>query len=190
MIKSLLHPAILYVLIFSLCTTSLRGQKNEPGFEAMNEIIQRMSKPCPEVENPEAYKQIIIPQFMGTKKQVANLVDINQKAREGDAEAQYQMGRIYLKGKSIKQSYYDAAQWFSKAASQHHSKAAYEMAMLVESDYPHDQMLMSRYLILGLEDKKNKLENDTLWVKGNEYFESEKYDLSSTYLKILLEKHL
>ena len=66
--KSCLHPAILYVLILSLCTSSLRGQKNEPGFDAMNEIIKRKSKPCPEVENPEAYKQLTIPQFMGTEK--------------------------------------------------------------------------------------------------------------------------
>ncbi len=188
--RPLIYKAILPLILTFLFTSNLSGQKNEPGFEAMNEIIKRKSKPCPEEDHPEANKELTIPEFKGSKKQQDRLVNLYQKALEGDAEAQYQMGLIYLKGESIKQSYYDAAQWFAKAAGKHHRKAAYEMALLVESDYPRDQMLMSRYLMLGLEDKKDELLKGTLWVKGRKYFETEKYDLSSSYLKILLEKYL
>ncbi|TBW28260.1 hypothetical protein EZJ28_05805 [Gramella sp. KN1008] len=131
-----------------------------------------------------------IPEFKGSKRQIDSLVRIYQNAILGNAEAQYRLGRTYYTGKFIEQSYYKAAQFYAKAAGQRHKKAAYEMAMLVESDYPHDQMLMTRYLILGLEDRKQELTEDTLWIKGNEYFELEKYDLSSAYLKRLLEKYL
>lgn len=188
--KSWLAKAILSLMIFSLFTSNLCGQKNEPGFERMSEIIEEKSKPCPDFDNMEEQRETTIPQFKGSKKQKDSLVSIYENARLGNAVAQYRLGRIYHAGKFIEQSYYKAAQYYAKAASQHHQKAAYEMALLVESDYPHDQMLMTRYLILGLENNKEDLVEDTLWVKGNEYFQSEQYDLSSAYLRILLEKYL
>ena len=188
--KSRLTKSILSLMILSLFYSNLCGQKNEAGFERMSEIIDEKSNPCPEFENLDEYREAIIPEFKGSQREIDSLNKIYENALSGNAEAQYQLGRTYYTGNFIKQSYYKAAQYYAKAAGQHHRKAAYEMAMLVESDYPHDQMLMTRYLILGLEGKKEELVQDTLWVKGNEYFENERYDLSSAYLKRLLEKYL
>lgn len=47
-----------------------------------------------------------------------SVVGILMQARLGDVEAQYDLGRFYYNGSGIEQDYYEAVQWWEKAAAQ------------------------------------------------------------------------
>jgi TPR repeat protein len=60
-------------------------------------------------------------------------------ARAGDAEAQYNLGRIYHHGIGVKQNNTEAADWYRRAAEQGHSDAQNSLGMLLvadQRDYP------------------------------------------------------
>ncbi|MDC0176110.1 tetratricopeptide repeat-containing serine protease family protein [Planctomycetaceae bacterium] len=57
----------------------------------------------------------------------ANIEDLNQKAEAGDAQAQYELGRAYDKGKGVDEDDVEAARWYSRAGKQGHAKALYEL---------------------------------------------------------------
>ena len=59
------------------------------------------------------------------------LKQINRKAADGDAEAQYSLGFMHItRYKSITGSQETAIEWFTKAAEQGHAKAQYELGRL------------------------------------------------------------
>ncbi len=47
------------------------------------------------------------------------------RAEKGEAEAQYDLARMYSKGQGVPQSYAEALQWYRKAADQNFAKAQY-----------------------------------------------------------------
>jgi TPR repeat protein len=47
----------------------------------------------------------------------------HKAAEQGHAEAQYNLGFCYEKGKGVKQNYEKAEEWYRKAAAQGHEKA-------------------------------------------------------------------
>ena len=49
--------------------------------------------------------------------------EIRLAAEQGDAEAQYQLGLIYLEGSGVKKDLKVGAEWIQKAAAQGHSEA-------------------------------------------------------------------
>lgn len=51
------------------------------------------------------------------------VVRVKLKADEGDAESQYQMGRLFTRGKDVNQNFREALKWHTKAAQQGHVKA-------------------------------------------------------------------
>jgi len=51
------------------------------------------------------------------------LVRIKLKAVAGDSESQYEMGRLFTRGKDVNQNFREALKWHTKAAQQGHSKA-------------------------------------------------------------------
>ncbi len=51
------------------------------------------------------------------------IVRVKLKADEGDAESQYQMGRLFIRGKDVNQNFREALKWHTKAAQQGHAKA-------------------------------------------------------------------
>jgi len=51
------------------------------------------------------------------------IVRVKLKADEGDAESQYQMGRLFIQGKDVNQNFREALKWHTKAAQQGHVKA-------------------------------------------------------------------
>jgi Sel1 repeat len=60
-------------------------------------------------------------------------------ARAGDAEAQYNLGRIYQQGIGVKQNNTEAADWYRRAAEQGHSEAQNSLGLLLvadQRDYP------------------------------------------------------
>jgi tetratricopeptide (TPR) repeat protein len=45
------------------------------------------------------------------------------RAEQGDAEAEYQLARMYNKGQGVQQSYGEALRWYRKAADKNHPRA-------------------------------------------------------------------
>lgn len=50
-------------------------------------------------------------------------------AERGHTDAQYNIGLCYYQGRSVEQSYADAAKWWKKAAEQGHAYAQYNLGM-------------------------------------------------------------
>jgi TPR repeat protein len=50
-------------------------------------------------------------------------------AEQGDAEAQWSLGNLYLDGQGVPQDYTQAAFWWSKAAEQGHAQAQYNLGL-------------------------------------------------------------
>ncbi|SEI37382.1 hypothetical protein SAMN05216318_10131 [Nitrosomonas eutropha] len=55
-----------------------------------------------------------------------------EKARKGSADAQYQLGLLYLTGKGTLQDFSEASKWFILAAEQNHPLAQYELGLLYQ----------------------------------------------------------
>lgn len=56
------------------------------------------------------------------------------KAAENDhAEAQFQLGKLYYKGKGIARNYQNAAEWYHQAANQGHTDAQYELGLCYDA---------------------------------------------------------
>lgn len=55
-----------------------------------------------------------------------------EKARKGNADAQYQLGILYLTGKGTLQDFSEASKWFILAAEQNHPLAQYELGLLYQ----------------------------------------------------------
>jgi TPR repeat protein len=54
-------------------------------------------------------------------------------AKNGDAEAQYNVGLIYANGKGVKTDIAEAQEWYEQAAKQGNASAAYNLALLYQS---------------------------------------------------------
>ena len=54
----------------------------------------------------------------------------NEKAEEGDAEAQFNLALMYEKGDGIKQDKQKAFYWYKKAAEQGNAEAQYRLAVM------------------------------------------------------------
>ena len=55
---------------------------------------------------------------------------LEQQARAGDVEAQYELGMMYLKGRGVEKEPERAYVWLGKAAKQGYAKAITRMAIL------------------------------------------------------------
>ncbi len=69
--------------------------------------------------------------MMGTDAKGDSFTAINERARKGDAKAQYQLGVIYEKGEDQEQNFYKAVRWHRKAAKQGHAKAQAHLGELL-----------------------------------------------------------
>lgn len=55
-----------------------------------------------------------------------DFIKLCQKAKRGDAESQYQVGKHYYDGDIVEQDYFQALRWFGRAAERNHSEALSE----------------------------------------------------------------
>ncbi|MFC1835774.1 ankyrin repeat domain-containing protein [Thermodesulfobacteriota bacterium] len=62
-------------------------------------------------------------------KKKTRIQKIKEKARGGDADAQYKLGQKYQKGRGVKKDAEKAVKWYGKAARQGHAKAQYELGL-------------------------------------------------------------
>ena len=51
-------------------------------------------------------------------------------AKDGDMEAQFNLGNAYLFGKGVDKNFVEAAKWYTKAAEQGHVKAQYNLGWM------------------------------------------------------------
>ena len=58
--------------------------------------------------------------------------DLKRKAKQGSADAQYNLGVLYANGHGVPQGYGTARQWYEKAAAQGHASAQYNLGVLYE----------------------------------------------------------
>ena len=75
------------------------------------------------------------------RKLVEDAKTLRVRAEQGDAYAQYELARLYYKGKGVPQNYSDAFDWYQKAADQGNAKAQYGVGFMydwgrgVQQDY-------------------------------------------------------
>ena len=65
----------------------------------------------------------------------SEMKSLRDKAEQGDAKAQCDLGELYYSGKAVAKDYDEAAKWFCKAAAQGHGYAAYSIGWM----YAHGQ---------------------------------------------------
>lgn len=83
----------------------------------------------------------------------ADLTSLQKSADAGDAEAQFQVGRVYLRGDGVPKDEGKAAEWFRRAAEQGNFKAQHNLgAMAFEGrGIPQDDREAARWLRLAAE---------------------------------------
>src|SRR5262245_27105093 len=55
---------------------------------------------------------------------------VTRRAEQGDASAQYRLGRIYERGKGVNENYHRALHWYRKAANANMAEAQYSVGRM------------------------------------------------------------
>ena len=58
-----------------------------------------------------------------------------ENAENGEADAQYKLGLLYLTGNGAVQDFAEAAKWLKRAAEQGHALAQYELGLIYRTGY-------------------------------------------------------
>ena len=61
---------------------------------------------------------------------VSDFKETLQAAEQGNAEAQFSLGKMYYEGQGVRQDYAQTEQWFRKAAEQGYAKAQYNLGLM------------------------------------------------------------
>jgi len=76
-----------------------------------------------------------------SKAESSEIEKLRQKAEEGDADAQFNLGIMYDNGKGVEQDYKEAVKWFRKVAEQGYADGQFGLGVMyaegqgVEQDY-------------------------------------------------------
>ncbi len=97
-------------------SNSLLSSAIARGDEIGTQTLKDESTPLPDANNPNYYTTSL---FL-------------EKAIKGSADAQYQLGLLYLNGRGTLQDFSEAAKWLTLAAEQNHSLAQYELGLLYQ----------------------------------------------------------
>ncbi len=73
-----------------------------------------------------------------------------EKAQNGDAGAQFQLGLLYLEGQSTIQDFEEAAKWFELAAEKNHIQAQYQLGLFYKNGFGVDIDPEKSYMWLNL----------------------------------------
>ena len=63
----------------------------------------------------------------------ANIKDIEKRAQKGEAEYQYDLGMLYIRGEEMKQNFAEGIKWLKLAAAQKNADAAYQLCVMYEN---------------------------------------------------------
>jgi len=73
-----------------------------------------------------------------------------ERAQNGDADAQYQLGLAYFNGHDTIQDYEEAAKWLELAAQSNHASAQYRLGLIYKTGLGTDADLEKSYMWLNL----------------------------------------
>ena len=107
----------------------------------------------------------------------------NKVANQGNAEAQYRLGKMYLEGRGIRQDDKQAAHWFEKSAEKDHPQAQYQLGNMyyegkgVEQDYEKAFSYCMQAAKHGLADGQNSVGVMYLYGQGTkqDYYQAVNY---------------
>lgn len=97
-----------------------------------------------------------------TKVHRTDLTDISNAAKQGDVEAQNNLGLMYVKGKGVPQDYAEAAKWFRKAAEKGFAPAQYNLGITyqVGKGAPQDYAEAARWYLKAAEQGHADAQNN------------------------------
>jgi len=83
-----------------------------------------------------------------------NIAELKQKAEQGDAWAQYNLGVCYANGDGVKKDFSEAVKWYRKAAEQGYAKAQYNLGVCyaVGNGVIQNNVKAYAWLLLALEN--------------------------------------
>lgn len=65
------------------------------------------------------------------------MVDVRAKAEKGDAQSQYELGRIFARGNlGVVKDAVEAVKWYRRAAEQHHPVAQFSRGVSNDNGHP------------------------------------------------------
>jgi len=97
-----------------------------------------------------------------TKLRPTDLTDISNAAKQGDADAQNNLGLMYVKGNGVPQDYAEAAKWFRKAAEQGFARAQYNLGIIYQTGkgVPQDYAEAVRWYLKAAEQGHADAQNN------------------------------
>lgn len=90
-----------------------------------------------------------------TPSQEDFIAELKQKAENGEAQAQYQVGLLHYNGHSVPQDTTLAIDWFSRAAEQNYGEAQFNLGILYErgDGAPQDYVQAFYWYMLAAQNK-------------------------------------
>lgn len=85
--------------------------------------------------------------------QETNIAELTTLAEQGNANAQYDLGRIYAEGQGVLQSYEKAFNWYQQSAKQGHKEAQLNLGLMYGSGAGTNQDLVKGYMWLKLSEE-------------------------------------
>ena len=76
--------------------------------------------------------------------------EVLAKAKQGVAEAQFNLGVMYANGQAVRQDYKKAFEWYSKAANQGYAEAQYNLGVMYKKGHGVRQDLKKAKEYFGL----------------------------------------
>ncbi|MBU2712275.1 tetratricopeptide repeat protein [Zooshikella harenae] len=129
-------------LILTLCVTQHLQATEINRFQyGLNELLIPASERCK-----------ILPEEPNL---AAALVACEEAANQGNPEAQFLLGELYLIGQVIPQDYNKAKHWFEQASTNGHAKAQYQLAFMyyrgegMKQDYTQAYIMMKMAAVNG-----------------------------------------
>lgn len=141
-ICSLLLITFIWIII-SLDEISIDGKKFDKQLTSSQSTASQLSDsflptyPKPAIEATSTQQHDAVNQSMPAGTQYSSddthhhMINLFlNRANEGSAEAQHQLGQLYLTGNGALQDFEEAVKWFTLAANQNYAPAQYELGLL------------------------------------------------------------
>ena len=95
--------------------------------------------------------------------------ELLQKAEGGDKDAQFEIGKRFDSGQGVKQDSGKAAQWYFRAASKGHAKAAEYLAIFYDEGIgvPKDPVIAGRWRKIAQRNADNQSSRYNVFAKPN-----------------------
>ena len=84
---------------------------------------------------------------------------VSPRGRQGDANAQNNLGIMYINGEGVPQDYAEAAQWYRLAADQGHTNAQFILGVMYQEGEGVPQDLVAAHMWLSLAAEESPATN-------------------------------